>query len=80
MKLHAETLKEQEKGPEPFFKLYKYYMQGKDPEKVKSWTTNICNEMEHAIDQQYCEIEERKSKGLKNTDGRHQSNKKITFT
>jgi hypothetical protein len=64
MKLHAKKLKELEKGPEPFFKVYKYCMQGKDPEKVNSWTTDICDEMEHTINQRYCEmIEESKSKG-----------------
>jgi hypothetical protein len=46
--------------------VYKYCTQGKDPEKVKLWTTDVCEEMEHAIDQRYCEmIEESKSKGSK---------------
>jgi hypothetical protein len=66
MELHAKKLKELEKGPEPIFKVYKHCMQGKDPGKVKLWMTNVCEEMEHAIDQRYCEmIEESKSKGSK---------------
>ena len=64
MELHTEKLKELEKGPEPVFKVYKYCTQGKDPEKVKLWMTDICEEMEHAIKQRYCEmIEVTKSKG-----------------
>jgi hypothetical protein len=66
MELHTEKLKELEKGPEPFFKVYNYCSQGKDPEKVKLWTTDVCEEMDHAIDQRYCEmIKESKSKGSK---------------
>jgi hypothetical protein len=66
MELNVEKLKELEKGPESFFKVYKYCTQGKDPEKVKLWTTDVCDEMEHAIDQQFCEmIEESKCKGSK---------------
>jgi hypothetical protein len=66
MELNVEKLKELEKGPEPSFKVYKYCTQGKDPEKVKLWTTNVCDEMEHAIDQRYCEmIQESKCKGSK---------------
>jgi hypothetical protein len=66
MELHANKLKDLEKGPEPFFKVYKYCTQGKDPEKVKLWTTGVCEEMEHTIYQRYCEmIEESKSKGKK---------------
>jgi hypothetical protein len=63
---HLDKLKELEKGPEPFFNPYKYCQQGKDPEKVKLWTMDICKEAEHAIDQQYYEmIKESKSKGSK---------------
>jgi hypothetical protein len=32
MELHIKKLKELEKGPKPSFKVYKYCMQGKDPE------------------------------------------------
>jgi hypothetical protein len=32
------------KGPDPILKVYKYCTQGKDPEKVKLWTTNVCEE------------------------------------
>jgi hypothetical protein len=49
MELHTDKLKELEKGPDPFFKVYKYCTQGKDPEKVKLWTNDVCEEMEHAI-------------------------------
>jgi hypothetical protein len=67
MELHAHKLKDLEKGLEPFFKVYKHCtQQGKDPEKVKLWTTNVCEEIEHVIDQRYCEmIQESKSKGLR---------------
>ncbi len=56
LELQPEKLKDLEKGPEPFFKVYKYCQQGKDPEKVKLWTTDVCEEVEHAIDQRYCEM------------------------
>jgi hypothetical protein len=66
MALNVKKLKELEKGPEPFFKVYKYCTQGKDPEKVKLWTTDVSDEIKYAIDQRYCEmIEESNSKGLK---------------
>jgi hypothetical protein len=64
MEIHANKLKDLENGPEPFFKVYTYCMHGKDPKKVKLWTTDVCEEMEHAIDQRCCEmIEESKLKG-----------------
>jgi hypothetical protein len=56
LELQPEKLKDLEKAPKPFFKVYKYCQQGKDPEKVKLWTTDVCEEVEHAIDQQYCEM------------------------
>jgi hypothetical protein len=57
LELQADKLKDSEKGPQPsFFNVYKYCQQGKDPRKVKLWTTDVCKEVEHAIDQQYCEM------------------------
>jgi hypothetical protein len=62
LELHPEKLKDLEKGPEPVFEVYKYCQQGKDPEKVKLWTTDVCEEVEYAIDQRYGEmIEESKN-------------------
>ncbi len=65
MELNTLKLKELEKGPEPFFKVYKYCAPGKDPEKVKLWTTDVCEEMEHAIDQRYNEMIAESKKGSK---------------
>jgi hypothetical protein len=61
LELHPEKLKDLEKGPEPVFKVYKYCQQGKDPEKVKLWTTDVCEEVEYAIDQRYGEMIEEES-------------------
>jgi hypothetical protein len=56
MEIDVTTLEQLGKGPEPIFGTYIYHGEGKLVEKCKYWTTDVGEDMEHALEHQYAQL------------------------